>query len=146
MSLRYVSQKPGPAPARFENLPVPSYLRASESTAVQVRSCLSIKGAEDAINKPHAFEVSTTECNLFFIADSDKVPSRRFWGVQGVCCRDIVHTGGWGCRQGRLLWLLQGASLASFPLKAQSIATSMLQEKEDWINAVGRSIVRHSRR
>mmetsp|Transcript_19682 Transcript_19682/g.35142 ORF Transcript_19682/g.35142 Transcript_19682/m.35142 type:complete len:133 (-) Transcript_19682:292-690(-) len=57
---------------------------------IEVRSCLSIKGAEDAINKPHAFEVSTTEANLFFIADSDK-------------------------------------------------------EKEDWINAVGRSIVCHSR-
>jgi len=67
-------------------------LRPSAATrhALQVKSCLSIKGAEDTINKPHAFEVSTTECNLFFIADSDK-------------------------------------------------------EKEDWINAVGRSIVRHSR-
>jgi len=56
----------------------------------QVRSCLSIKGAEEAINKPHAFEITTSEASLFFIADSDK-------------------------------------------------------EKEDWINAVGRSIVRFSR-
>jgi hypothetical protein len=39
----------------------------------QVKKCLSIKGAEDAINKPHAFEVSTTDCSMFFIADSDKV-------------------------------------------------------------------------
>jgi hypothetical protein len=38
-----------------------------------VKKCLSIKGAEDAINKPHAFEVSTTDCSMFFIADSDKV-------------------------------------------------------------------------
>eukprot|EP00879_Flechtneria_rotunda_P002920 GHRR01003137.1.p2 GENE.GHRR01003137.1~~GHRR01003137.1.p2 ORF type:complete len:138 (+),score=32.07 GHRR01003137.1:206-619(+) len=57
---------------------------------IEVRKCLSIKGAEDAINKPHAFEISTTDCNMFFIADSDK-------------------------------------------------------EKEDWINAVGRAIVKHSR-
>ncbi len=57
----------------------------------QVKKCLSIKGAEDAINKPHAFEVSTTDDAMFFIADSDK-------------------------------------------------------DKEDWINAVGRAIVKHSRR
>jgi len=57
---------------------------------IEVRKCLSIKGAEDAINKPHAFEISTTDDNMFFIADSDK-------------------------------------------------------EKEDWINAVGRAIVKHSR-
>jgi hypothetical protein len=40
---------------------------------IEVKKCLSIKGAEDAINKPHAFEVSTTDCSMFFIADSDKV-------------------------------------------------------------------------
>lgn len=57
---------------------------------IEVKKCLSIKGAEDAINKPHAFEISTTDYNMFFIADSDK-------------------------------------------------------EKEDWINAVGRAIVKHSR-
>eukprot|EP00877_Chromochloris_zofingiensis_P002787 jgi/Chrzof1/12509/Cz06g36250.t1 len=57
---------------------------------IEVKKCLSIKGAEDAINKPHAFEISTTEDNMFFIADSDK-------------------------------------------------------DKEDWINAVGRAIVKHSR-
>lgn len=57
---------------------------------VEVNKCLSIKGAEDAINKPHAFEISTTDQNMYFIADSDK-------------------------------------------------------EKEDWINAVGRAIVRHSK-
>ncbi|EFN54128.1 hypothetical protein CHLNCDRAFT_13944, partial [Chlorella variabilis] len=57
---------------------------------IEVNKCLSIKGAEDAINKPHAFEISTTDQNMYFIADSDK-------------------------------------------------------EKEDWINAVGRAIVRHSK-
>ncbi len=40
---------------------------------MQVNRCLSIKGAEDTINKPHAFEISTTDANMFFIADSDKV-------------------------------------------------------------------------
>ena len=48
------------------------------------------KGAEAAINRPHAFELSSADEAMFFIADSDK-------------------------------------------------------EKEDWINAVGRAIVRHSR-
>eukprot|EP00891_Asterochloris_glomerata_P007668 jgi/Astpho2/7668/Aster-02550 len=58
---------------------------------IEVNKCLSIKGAEDTINKPHAFELATTDDSMFFIADSDK-------------------------------------------------------EKEDWINAVGRAIVRHSKR
>jgi hypothetical protein len=57
---------------------------------IEVSKCLSIKGAEDTINRPHAFEISTMEESMFFIAESDK-------------------------------------------------------EKEDWINAVGRAIVRHSR-
>lgn len=57
---------------------------------IDVNKCLSIKGAEDAINRPHAFEISTQDDSMYFIADSDK-------------------------------------------------------EKEDWINAVGRAIVRHSR-
>lgn len=57
---------------------------------IDVNKCLSIKGAEDTINKPYAFEISTQTDNMFFIADSDK-------------------------------------------------------EKEDWINAIGRAIVKHSR-
>mmetsp|Transcript_28886 Transcript_28886/g.53073 ORF Transcript_28886/g.53073 Transcript_28886/m.53073 type:complete len:137 (-) Transcript_28886:749-1159(-) len=57
---------------------------------IDVNNCLSIKGAEDTINKPYAFEISTQTDNQFFIADSDK-------------------------------------------------------EKEDWINAIGRAIVKHSR-
>src|SRR5579875_3312549 len=36
----------------------------------QVNRCLSIKGAEDILNKPHAFEVSTTDDSMFFIADT----------------------------------------------------------------------------
>ena len=42
-------------------------------TGTQVSKCLSIKGAEDTINKPHAFEISTMEESMFFIAESDKV-------------------------------------------------------------------------
>jgi hypothetical protein len=57
---------------------------------IEVKSCLSVKGAEDALNKPFAFEVSTNNDTQYFIADSDK-------------------------------------------------------EKEDWINAIGRAIVRHSK-
>ncbi|GBG69057.1 hypothetical protein CBR_g3755 [Chara braunii] len=57
---------------------------------ISVNSCLTIKGAEETINKPHAFELSTSVETMYFIADSEK-------------------------------------------------------EKEDWINSVGRSIVRHSK-
>lgn len=56
---------------------------------IDVGKCLSVKGAEDALNKPCAFEVSTNVETMYFIADTDK-------------------------------------------------------EKEDWINAIGRAIVRHS--
>ena len=56
---------------------------------IEVKGCLSVKGAEDALNKPYAFELSTNMDTMYFIADSDK-------------------------------------------------------EKEDWINAIGRAIVRHS--
>eukprot|EP00898_Chlorokybus_atmophyticus_P004334 jgi/Chlat1/4901/Chrsp31S04910 len=58
---------------------------------IQVDRCVSVKGAEDAINMPNAFEISTHDSTrpMYFIADTDK-------------------------------------------------------EKEEWINAVGRAIVRHS--
>jgi len=49
-----------------------------------------VQGAEDAINKPFAFEISTQNDSMYFIAESEK-------------------------------------------------------EKEDWINSVGRAIVKHSR-
>lgn len=39
---------------------------------IEVNQCLSIKGAEDAINRPHAFEISTADASMYFIADSDK--------------------------------------------------------------------------
>ena len=37
-----------------------------------MEKCLSIKGAEDVINKPHAFEISTSAESMFYIADTDK--------------------------------------------------------------------------
>ncbi|CAM8893833.1 unnamed protein product [Rhodiola kirilowii] len=57
---------------------------------IPVASCLTVKGAEDVLNKPFAFEMSTSIDTMYFIADSEN-------------------------------------------------------EKEDWINSIGRSIVQHSR-
>lgn len=56
---------------------------------IEVNLCLSIKGAEEVLNKANAFEISTGEETMYFLADTER-------------------------------------------------------EKEDWINAVGRAIVRHS--
>ncbi len=39
---------------------------------IEVEKCLSIKGAEDTVNKPHAFEISTNSDSMFYIADTDK--------------------------------------------------------------------------
>lgn len=47
------------------------------SSYTQVNKCLSIKGAEDTINKANAFEISTQTESMFFIADTDKVGVRR---------------------------------------------------------------------
>ena len=48
-------------------------MRACVCGCLQVNKCLSIKGAEDTINKPHAFEITTHSESFFFIADTDKV-------------------------------------------------------------------------
>ncbi|CAM6103186.1 unnamed protein product [Calypogeia fissa] len=56
---------------------------------ILISQCLTVKGAEDILNRPFAFELSTSRETMYFIADTDK-------------------------------------------------------EKEDWINSIGRSIVRHS--
>jgi len=56
---------------------------------IDVGKCLSVKGAEDVINKANGFELSTRSETKYFIADSAK-------------------------------------------------------EKEEWINSIGRAIVRHS--
>ncbi|KAK4763787.1 hypothetical protein SAY87_013225 [Trapa incisa] len=39
---------------------------------VPVSNCLTVKGAEDVLNKPFAFEVSTSQDTMYFIADSEK--------------------------------------------------------------------------
>ncbi|KAL1289756.1 hypothetical protein HN51_058136 [Arachis hypogaea] len=47
--------------------------RASKPRGViTVASCLTVKGAEDALNKPCAFELSTRYDTMYFIADSKK--------------------------------------------------------------------------
>ena len=73
---------------------------------IEVNKCLSIKGAEDAINKPHAFEISTTDQNMYFIADSDKVGWRL---VVGFVWRLVVlvHPARW------LSWQAAAAAAAA---------------------------------
>ncbi|KAI8523603.1 hypothetical protein RHMOL_Rhmol13G0087100 [Rhododendron molle] len=39
---------------------------------IPVGDCLTVKGAEDVINKPYAFEISTDRFTMYFIADNDK--------------------------------------------------------------------------
>ncbi|KAG5238329.1 Pleckstrin domain-containing protein [Salix suchowensis] len=39
---------------------------------VPVGKCLTVKGAEDVLNKPYAFELSTSQETMYFIADSEK--------------------------------------------------------------------------
>ncbi|XLR06480.1 hypothetical protein HN51_061363 [Arachis hypogaea] len=39
---------------------------------VNVANCLTVKGAEDVLHRPSAFELSTPHNTMFFLADSDK--------------------------------------------------------------------------
>ncbi|KAL5077207.1 hypothetical protein RYX36_016191 [Vicia faba] len=39
---------------------------------ISVSTCLTVKGAEDVLHKASAFELSTPESTMFFIADNDK--------------------------------------------------------------------------
>ncbi|GKV26195.1 hypothetical protein SLEP1_g35538 [Rubroshorea leprosula] len=39
---------------------------------VSVDTCLTVKGAEDVLNKPFAFELSTGQSTMYFVADSEK--------------------------------------------------------------------------
>lgn len=57
--------------------------------AIDMSKCLSVRGAEDALNKRNAFEIAGNATAMYFVADTEK-------------------------------------------------------EKEDWINSIGRAIVRHS--
>jgi hypothetical protein len=139
---------------------------ARAARAPQVKKCLSIKGAEDTINKPHAFEISTTDDNMFFIADSDKARERRAPGAgeggragsggRRRCGRLSLQRWRWGAAAGaaRRAARQRHAEVcgraASRPHAAGSARCRPRplypQEKEDWINAVGRAIVKHSRR
>ena len=68
-----LSARASPRPPLHGQTP---HASGADSPCVQVRRCLSIKGAEDLLNKPHAFEISTTDDSMFFIADTDKVRPR----------------------------------------------------------------------
>ncbi|KAK6927083.1 Pleckstrin homology domain [Dillenia turbinata] len=47
--------------------------RASKPRGViPVSKCLTVKGAEDVLNKQYAFELSTSQDTMYFIADSEK--------------------------------------------------------------------------
>ncbi|CAL9123572.1 unnamed protein product [Musa textilis] len=39
---------------------------------IPVASCLTVKGAEDVLNRPLAFEISTRAETMYFIADTEK--------------------------------------------------------------------------
>ncbi|KAJ9160306.1 hypothetical protein P3X46_025719 [Hevea brasiliensis] len=39
---------------------------------IPVATCLTVKGAEDVLNKQYAFELSTRTDTMYFIADSEK--------------------------------------------------------------------------
>jgi len=39
---------------------------------ISVSTCLTVKGAEDVLHKASAFELSTPQTTMFFIADNDK--------------------------------------------------------------------------
>ena len=39
---------------------------------ISVGDCLTVKGAEDVVNKPFAFEISSGNITMFFIADNEK--------------------------------------------------------------------------
>ncbi|XP_061358506.1 pleckstrin homology domain-containing protein 1-like [Gastrolobium bilobum] len=45
---------------------------ATPRGVISVANCLTVKGAEDLLHKPSAFELSTPHSTMFFLADSDK--------------------------------------------------------------------------
>ena len=118
--------------------------------SLQVNRCLSIKGAEDILNKPHAFEVSTTDDSMFFIADTDKVGTTyaalllhfMVSHLHSLSCvrskKEAV------CAKDRTVARASRVCSRSYQLSMCCLCCD--QEKEDWINAVGRAIVRHSKR
>lgn len=99
-----------------------------------MKKCLSIKGAEDAINKPHAFEISTTDYNMFFIADSDKVGSAAAYAAERAsrvasCCphssRVMVPCSRW-CTGGSNHHSIMCLSVTSARLREQYEAAAVV--------------------
>lgn len=90
---------------------------------LQIKGCIAIKGAEDSqvcAGKQHAFEISTQATGpQYFIAPDGRVRSE----FLSLC-----------------LCLIRGIKT----LESESVIAT-LQEKEDWINAIGQAIVRQSR-
>ncbi|KAH7433403.1 hypothetical protein KP509_07G067600 [Ceratopteris richardii] len=39
---------------------------------IPVTSCLTVKGAEDVLNRPYAFELTTSQETMYFLAATDK--------------------------------------------------------------------------
>ncbi|KAE8678900.1 Pleckstrin-like proteiny domain-containing protein 1 [Hibiscus syriacus] len=46
--------------------------RSTPRGVVSVGECLTVKGAEDIVNKAFAFELSTRDSTMYFIADTEK--------------------------------------------------------------------------
>ena len=120
------------------------WLAASRLSAdtLQVNKCLSIKGAEDVLNKPHAFEITTVDTNFFFIADNDKV-RKLASHCSGVGCRlqaVALPTGEGGldkrCGQGHCAAFAEVRRRSCVPCSARlqrrqwSCARSMLETDE----------------
>ena len=146
---------------------------------IEVRKCLSIKGAEDAINKPHAFEVSARRERESEGARERERESAR--GARGARERQqqpaddrltalhqpLVVVPPSPPRTPQTHRLLPPTHARTHkrqrrpplkkhapPKKQPKVSTtddSMYfvadsdKDKEDWINAVGRAIVKHSR-
>ncbi|XVF68958.1 hypothetical protein PTKIN_Ptkin11bG0042500 [Pterospermum kingtungense] len=65
----------GPESERLERHRVLDRPRTSRSTprgVVSVAYCLTVKGAEDVVNKAFAFELSTRDSTMYFVADTEK--------------------------------------------------------------------------
>lgn len=113
---------------------------------INVGKCLTIKGAEEILNRPYAFELSTSTETLFFIADSDKV--RRTAPHSCQCSGwpwEATFPAVYGAGSSPSAELVQTAEAVSRRGPSAMSCGLWCQEKEDWINSVGRAIVKHSR-
>ena len=97
--------------------------------------CLSIKGAEEHLNKPFAFELTTHDDTMYFIALSGELQLQMPRAPCALAERPPLRPT--FSRSG-------GRSSLRSPLVAPIPPCPADKEKEDWINAVGRAIVRQS--